>query len=93
MMENCEIMMWLFFEFFQMYNIVLVEYYLEFFCQILESVGLDLLKLYQIIVVLILGIYNLVYFEYVFLVDFMGVELVEGCDLFVDVGKVFMCMM
>ncbi|PWG74307.1 hypothetical protein DF186_18575, partial [Enterococcus hirae] len=42
------------------------------------------------VVVLTPGIYNSAYFEHSFLADQMGVELVEGPDLFVDAGKVFM---
>ena len=36
------------------------------------------------------GIYNSAFFEHAFLAKAMGVELVEGSDLFVDDGRVFM---
>ena len=42
------------------------------------------------VVVLTPGIYNSAYFEHAFLAKAMGVELVQGCDLFVDDGRLFM---
>ena len=42
------------------------------------------------VVVLTPGVYNSAYFEHTFLAKAMGVELVEGSDLFVDDGAVFM---
>ena len=36
------------------------------------------------------GVYNSAYFEHSFLAKFMGVELVEGCDLVVRNGLVMM---
>ena len=36
------------------------------------------------------GVYNSAYFEHCFLARQMGVELVEGRDLFVDDDQVFM---
>ncbi|GHF49421.1 putative circularly permuted ATP-grasp superfamily protein [Deinococcus metalli] len=42
------------------------------------------------VVVLTPGMYNSAYFEHAFLAQQMGVELVEGRDLFVDGGRVWM---
>lgn len=42
------------------------------------------------VVVLTPGMYNSAYFEHAFLAQQMGVELVEGRDLFVDAGRVWM---
>lgn len=42
------------------------------------------------VVVLTPGVYNSAFFEHAFLAKAMGVELVEGRDLFVDDGRVFM---
>ena len=42
------------------------------------------------VVVMTPGMYNSAYFEHAFLAQQMGVELVEGQDLFVDQGSVFM---
>ena len=89
MMENRETMMRLFPELFQSHSVAAVERYPEFLRQTLESVAPDPAKSEQTIVVLTPGIYNSAYFEHAFLADSMGVELVEGRDLFVDAGKVF----
>lgn len=43
-----------------------------------------------VVVLLTPGPYNSAYFEHVFLAQQMGVELVEGRDLFVDEGRVWM---
>jgi uncharacterized circularly permuted ATP-grasp superfamily protein len=42
------------------------------------------------VVVLTPGVYNSAFFEHTFLAKAMGVELVQGTDLFVDDGRVFM---
>jgi len=42
------------------------------------------------VVVLTPGVYNSAFFEHAFLAKAMGVELVQGRDLFVDDGSVFM---
>lgn len=42
------------------------------------------------VVLLTPGIYNSAYFEHAFLAKAMGIELVQGSDLFVDDGSVFM---
>ncbi|GAA0771941.1 circularly permuted type 2 ATP-grasp protein [Roseibium denhamense] len=90
MMENRETMMRLFPELFQTHRVAAVEQYPELLRQTLESVTPDPAKSDQTIVVMTPGIYNSAYFEHAFLADSMGVELVEGPDLFVDSGKVFM---
>ncbi|MBO6756214.1 MAG: circularly permuted type 2 ATP-grasp protein [Roseibium sp.] len=90
MMENRETMMRMFPELFQIHRVAPVEHYPEALRQTLESVGPDPAKSEQTVVVLTPGIYNSAYFEHAFLADSMGVELVEGRDLFVDEGKVFM---
>jgi uncharacterized circularly permuted ATP-grasp superfamily protein len=43
-----------------------------------------------VVVLLTPGVYNSAYFEHAFLAKAMGVELVQGPDLFVDDGNVFM---
>ncbi|WP_190290700.1 circularly permuted type 2 ATP-grasp protein [Roseibium aggregatum] len=90
MMENRETMMRMFPDLFEMHRIAPVEHYPENLRQTLESVAPDLSKSEQTVCVLTPGIYNSAYFEHAFLADSMGVELVEGRDLFVDEGKVFM---
>lgn len=90
MMENRETMMRMFPELFEIHRVAPVEHYPDSLRQTLESVGPDQSKSNQTVVVLTPGIYNSAYFEHAFLADSMGVELVEGRDLFVDEGKVFM---
>ncbi|TYC56310.1 circularly permuted type 2 ATP-grasp protein [Rhodobacterales bacterium] len=90
MLENRETMMRLFPELFQSNRVATVEKYPELLRTTLESVAPDSAKSTQTVVVLTPGIYNSAYFEHAFLADSMGVELVEGRDLFVDSGKVFM---
>lgn len=90
MLENCKMMMCLFFELFVCQCVVLIDYYLDLLFDILKWVSdVELLS----VVVLMLGCFNSVYFEYVFFVCEMGVELVEGVDLFVCDEWVYMCMM
>lgn len=89
MFENCKMMMCFYLEMFEQYYIVLVECYLSYFLQILcESLLVDDFC----VVVMILGCFNNVYFEYSFLVQQMGVELVESVDLFIKNGVVYMCI-
>ncbi|NVK34372.1 MAG: circularly permuted type 2 ATP-grasp protein [Rhodobacteraceae bacterium] len=90
MLENRETMMRLFPDLFQMHRVAPVEKYPDLLRQTLESVGPDQAKSDQTIVVLTPGIYNSAYFEHAFLADSMGVQLVEGPDLFVENGRVFM---
>ncbi len=90
MMENRETMMRMFPELFEMHQVAPVEKYPESLRSTLESVAPDTSKSEPTICVLTPGIYNSAYFEHAFLADSMGVELVEGRDLFVDDGKVFM---
>ncbi|MBO0344791.1 circularly permuted type 2 ATP-grasp protein [Roseibium limicola] len=90
MLENRETMMRLFPDLFQRHRVADVEQYPEHLRATLESVGPDQSKSDQTIVVLTPGIYNSAYFEHAFLADSMGVELVEGRDLFVDNGRVYM---
>lgn len=93
MLENCEMMMQFFFELFQQVKVCLVEIYLQMLCQLFVVVcllGGNVDNL--IIVVFMFGIYNFVYYEYLFFVDQMGVYFVEGSDLQVIDGCVVMCM-
>lgn len=92
MLENCLVMKWVFLEFFESYNIQLVD---DYCFQLFDMLVLILSWLadYLEVVVLMFGIFNLVYFEYVYLVQQMGCELVEGWDLVVqDDDCVYMWM-
>jgi uncharacterized circularly permuted ATP-grasp superfamily protein len=89
MMENREVMMRLFPDLFAKYPIAPVNHYPNELLRNLRAVapvGVE----HPTVVVLTPGFYNSAYFEHAFLADQMGVELVEGRDLFVRDGFVHM---
>ncbi len=89
MLENRKTMMRLFPELFAMHAVEPVEHYPQMLLDTLResapSYATD-----PVIVVLTPGAYNSAYFEHAFLASQMGVELVEGQDLFVDQSRVYM---
>ena len=90
MLENRKMMMRLFPELFNMHAVAPVAHYPDLLLETLSSVppisgGND-----PTVVVLTPGMYNSAYFEHAFLAQQMGVELVEGQDLFVKEDFVFM---
>ncbi len=89
MLEDRRMMMRLFPELFVHYPIAPVEHYPDLLLDNLRSVspvGVN----DPTVVVLTPGSYNSAYFEHAFLAQQMGVELVEGKDLFVNDGFVYM---
>ena len=89
MLEDRKMMMRLFPELFARHKIAPVAHYPDLLLDMLRSVapqGVDDPN----VVVLTPGMYNSAYFEHAFLAQQMGVELVEGQDLFVDDGHVYM---
>ncbi len=89
MLENRKTMMRLFPELFAMHGVEPVEHYPQMLLETLrESAPTDVAD--PVIVVLTPGAYNSAYFEHAFLASEMGVELVEGQDLFVQQQKVYM---
>jgi len=89
MLENRNVMMRLFPELFAQLSVEPVDTYGDVLLRNLRAVapaGVD----DPTIVLLTPGRFNSAYFEHVFLVEEMGIELVEGQDLFVDNGNVFM---
>lgn len=89
MMENREVMMRLFPDLFDQLPIAPVNHYPDELLRNLRAAapeGAD----EPTVVVLTPGYYNSAYFEHSFLADQMGVELVEGRDLFVRDGFVYM---
>jgi uncharacterized circularly permuted ATP-grasp superfamily protein len=88
-LENREIMLRLFPEAFANQRVAPVGNYPDFLLRNLRAVAPDALG-DPTVVVLTPGRYNSAYFEHVFLADQMGVELVEGSDLFVKDGHVYM---
>jgi len=89
MLENRRTMMRLFPELFAQHQVEPVEHYpLMLLDTLRESAPLGIDD--PVIVVLTPGAYNSAYFEHAFIASQMGVELVEGQDLFVQDQRVYM---
>ena len=89
MLEDRKMMMRLFPDLFARHKIAPVAHYPDLLLDMLRSVapqGVD----DPTVVVMTPGMYNSAYFEHAFLAQQMGVELVEGQDLFVSDNSVFM---
>jgi len=89
MLENRRMMMRLFPELFVCNRVAPVEHYPDLLLENLRSVapqGVD----NPTVVLLTPGMYNSAYFEHAFLAQQMGIELVEGKDLFVKDTTVYM---
>jgi uncharacterized circularly permuted ATP-grasp superfamily protein len=89
MLENRKMMMRLFPDLFAGHRIAPVAHYPDLLLETLRSVAPGGVN-EPTVVVLTPGMYNSAYFEHAFLAQQMGVELVEGQDLFVKDGFVFM---
>jgi uncharacterized circularly permuted ATP-grasp superfamily protein len=89
MLENREVMMRLFPHLFSRNRIAPVNNYPDLLLQNLRAVAPRGVE-HPTVALLTPGIYNSAYFEHVFLADEMGVELVEGQDLFVRDDHVYM---
>lgn len=89
MVEDRKMMMRLFPDLFQRYRVAPVEHYPDLLLECLKAVKPDEVKK-PTVVVLTPGMYNSAYFEHTYLAQQMGVELVEGKDLFVKNEQVFM---
>ena len=74
---------------FSDYDVRPVEAYPQDLLEVLRSLAPDNVN-DATVVVLTPGIYNSAYFEHAFLAKAMGVELVQGHDLYVDDGRVYM---
>jgi uncharacterized circularly permuted ATP-grasp superfamily protein len=90
MMENREAMLRLFPELFGRLKIKPVDQYPEELLATLRSVAPKSASGEPVVVVLTPGPYNSAYYEHSFLADRMGVDLVEGRDLFVRGNIVYM---
>jgi uncharacterized circularly permuted ATP-grasp superfamily protein len=90
MMENREIMLRLFPELFARHSVAPVENYPDELLATLDSVAPATASADPTVVLLTPGVYNSAYYEHSFLADKLGVELVEGRDLFVKDDLVFM---
>lgn len=89
MLENRKMMMRLFPELFAMHRVAPVAHYPDLLLETLRAVAPAGVN-EPTVVVLTPGMYNSAYFEHAFLAQQMGVELVEGQDLFVKEGFVYM---
>jgi uncharacterized circularly permuted ATP-grasp superfamily protein len=89
MLENRKMMMRLFPELFARYKVAPVAHYPDLLLDNLRSVAPTGVT-DPTVVVMTPGMYNSAYFEHAFLAQQMGVELVEGQDLFVDDDVVHM---
>jgi uncharacterized circularly permuted ATP-grasp superfamily protein len=89
MLENRRMMMRLFPELFARQNVHPVEHYPALLLETLRAAAPQSAR-DAVVVLLTPGQYNSAYFEHAFLAQQMGIELVEGADLFVKDGFVHM---
>ena len=89
MLEDRKAMMRLFPELFARYPVAPVEHYPDLLLESLRSVSPAGVR-DPTVVLLTAGAYNSAYFEHAFLAQQMGIELVEGQDLFVKDRYVYM---
>jgi uncharacterized circularly permuted ATP-grasp superfamily protein len=89
MLENRKMMMRLFPELFSQHRVAPVAHYPDMLLDTLRSVAPASVN-EPMVVVLTPGMYNSAYFEHAFLAQQMGVELVEGQDLYVKDNFVYM---
>ncbi len=89
MLENRKMMMRLFPDLFSIHRVAPVAHYPDLLLETLRAVAPTGVN-EPTVVVLTPGMYNSAYFEHAFLAQQMGVELVEGQDLFVRDGFAFM---
>ena len=89
MLENRKMMMRLFPELFARQRVQPIEHYPTLLLDTLRASAPREMR-EPTVVVLTPGQYNSAYFEHAFLAQQMGVELVEGADLFVKDGHVYM---
>jgi uncharacterized circularly permuted ATP-grasp superfamily protein len=90
MLENREVMMRVAPDLFADHRVAPVENYPDALLAALRSVAPPKAAGEPVIVLLTPGRYNSAYYEHSFLADKLGVELVEGSDLFVENGAVYM---
>ncbi|MEO6747606.1 MAG: circularly permuted type 2 ATP-grasp protein, partial [Caldimonas sp.] len=89
MLENRKMMMRLFPELFSQHRVAPVAHYPDLLLETLRSVAPAAVN-EPTVVVLTPGMFNSAYFEHAFLAQQMGIELVEGQDLYVKDNFVYM---
>jgi uncharacterized circularly permuted ATP-grasp superfamily protein len=90
MLENREIMLRLFPELFSRHRVAPVDNYPDELLATLQSVAPAGTAIEPTVVLLTPGVFNSAYYEHSFLADKIGIELVEGRDLFVKGEVVYM---
>ncbi|MBI5165043.1 MAG: circularly permuted type 2 ATP-grasp protein [Magnetospirillum sp.] len=90
MLENRAMMLRLFPDLFSCHRVRPVDDYADLLLANLRSVAPPACPGEPTVVLLTPGYYNSAYFEHAFLAEQMGIDLVEGRDLFVDDGRVWM---
>ncbi len=90
MLENREVMMRLFPDVFAAHRVAPVENYPDQLLATLRSVTPRTADRDPVVVLLTPGQFNSAYYEHSFLADKLGIELVEGRDLFVENDVVYM---
>lgn len=90
MLENREMSMRLFPDLFSRYRVSPVDHYCDELLDTLSAVAPSNCEGEPTVVLLTPGIHNSAYYEHSFLADQMGVELVEGQDLYVKGDIVYM---
>jgi uncharacterized circularly permuted ATP-grasp superfamily protein len=90
MLENREVMMRLFPDMFMEHRVAPVEIYPDALLATLRSVAPERAGEDPCVVIMTPGPFNSAYYEHSFLADKIGVELVEGSDLFVKDSEVYM---
>ncbi len=86
--ENRRVLKWTWPQLFEDYDVRPVEGYPQSLLEVLRAIAPESED--PTVVLLTPGIYNSAYFEHAFLAKAMGIEMVQGADLFVDDGAVFM---
>ncbi len=90
MLENREVTMRIMPDLFARHRVQPVENYTDALLSTLKSVAPPAARGEPVVVLLTPGQYNSAYYEHSFLADRMGIELVQGSDLFVDEDVVYM---
>jgi uncharacterized circularly permuted ATP-grasp superfamily protein len=88
--ENRRVLKRVWAQIFQGYDVRPVEGYAQDLLDVLRAVAPEDADGEPTVVLLTPGVYNSAYFEHAFLAKGMGVQMVEGADLFVDDGLVYM---
>jgi uncharacterized circularly permuted ATP-grasp superfamily protein len=88
--ENRRVLKRVWSQIFHAYDVRPVEGYAQNLLDVLRAVAPADTEDEPTVVLLTPGVYNSAYFEHAFLAKGMGIQMVEGSDLFVDDGMVYM---